>query len=174
MFGNEAPIWGFLSRFGGPANPLEPSSGTSVFETYPVLSIIALGWTLPDSRAAGRLPKYNLQRKKTFSISDWSHVCNLVASKLLDYDLLHLSRGIKDIGQCTSPRKQDQDRLDACICLLVALCLVKGEECIIVGDMKSGNITVPYGESLYEELAVRCDKTGRVRAEWVQSFQLCT
>jgi hypothetical protein len=47
-----------------------------VIETYPVLTMIALGWTIPDSdgRLTGRLPKYNPGRKKTFSIKDWQHV----------------------------------------------------------------------------------------------------
>ncbi len=56
MFGKEAPVWPFLERFGGAANPLDSLAYTRVFETYPVLAIMALGWTLPDSRAAGRLP----------------------------------------------------------------------------------------------------------------------
>ena len=38
MFGKEAPVWPFLTRFGGPADPLEPVADTRVFETYPVLS----------------------------------------------------------------------------------------------------------------------------------------
>jgi predicted RNase H-like nuclease len=66
MFGTGAPIWRFLARFGGPADPLAPVVNTRVFETYPVLAMIALSWALPDSRPAGRLPKYNPERKKTF------------------------------------------------------------------------------------------------------------
>jgi hypothetical protein len=53
MIGSEAPLWPLLTRFGGPANPLEPLTKTRVFETYPVLAMIALGWTLPDSRLVG-------------------------------------------------------------------------------------------------------------------------
>ena len=49
-----------------------------VFETYPVLAVIALGWTLQDSRPAGRLPRYNPARRRTFSIVDWQHVCGRV------------------------------------------------------------------------------------------------
>ena len=80
MFGKNAPVWLFLDRFGGPGDPLEPILGTRVFETYPVLAMIALGWTLSDSRGGGRLPKYNPGRKGTFSISDWQYVCGLVSS----------------------------------------------------------------------------------------------
>ncbi len=79
MFGVNAPVWSFLTRFGGPADPLEPVADTRVFETYPVLALVALGWTLPDSRAGGRLPKYNPERKKDFSISDWQHLCGMVS-----------------------------------------------------------------------------------------------
>ena len=68
MFGMGAPVWPFLTRFGGPADPLEPITDTRVFETYPVLTMIALGWMLPDSRAAGRLPKYNPERKSLFDL----------------------------------------------------------------------------------------------------------
>lgn len=61
MFGPRAPIWPFLNRFGGPVDPLQPVARAFVLETYPVLATIVLGWTLPDSRVAGRLPKYNPQ-----------------------------------------------------------------------------------------------------------------
>ncbi len=172
MFGKRALVWEFLYRFGGPANPFEPSDGTRVFETYPVLAMIALGWVLPDSRPAGRLPKYNPERKKTFSNSDWAHVCWLVAREVRERGLLDLGLWIENAAQSVSPRKRDQDGLDACICLLVALYLAERRECLMVGDLRTGYIIVPYGEGLYEELEARCDKTGRVRSDWVRSFRL--
>src|SRR5258706_12725323 len=73
MFGERAPVWEFLNRFGGPGDPRTPATDTRVFETYPVLTMIALGWTLADKRPAGRLPKYN-PKGKAFSIADWNHV----------------------------------------------------------------------------------------------------
>src|SRR5437016_5909251 len=66
MFGMAAPVWSFLNRFGGPADPLGPVADTRVFETYPVLAMTALLWTLPDTRAAGRLPKYTQGGKRPF------------------------------------------------------------------------------------------------------------
>jgi predicted RNase H-like nuclease len=77
MFGENAPIRRFLDSFGGPTNPLSPIPKESVFETYPVLALIALGYTLPDpnGREKGRLPKYNPARR-TFSLGDWKHVCD--------------------------------------------------------------------------------------------------
>jgi len=79
MFGIDAPVWRFLKRFGGAADPLAPVANTRVFDTYPVLVMIGLNWMMPDSRYTGRLPKYNPNRKKTFSISDWRYVCGQAA-----------------------------------------------------------------------------------------------
>ena len=174
MFGKEAPVWQFLSRFGGPADPLEPVAGTRVFETYPVLAMIALGWTLPDSRRVDRLPKYNPARKTTFSNSDWQYVCERASRAFCDLRLKDsdIVRWINDASQKTLPRKRDQDGLDACVCLLVALYLAERKCGLMVGDRQSGYIVVPYGAGLHAELDARCNQTGRVPSEWVKGFRL--
>lgn len=172
MFGPGAPVWRFLDQFGGPADPLEPVAGVRVFETYPVLTMIALGWTLPDSRPTGRLPKYNPKRRKAFSNSDWQHVCRLVASAYHERRLLNLAEWLDEIAQSHFPSKGNQDALDACICLLVALYMAEIGECLMVGDTSTGYIVVPYGDSLYAELKARCERTGRKPSEWVRSFRL--
>lgn len=172
MFGKEAPVWPFLCRFGGSTNPLQPVANTQVFETYPVLMIIAFGWVLPDSRAAGRLPKYNPERKKTFSISDWQYVCGLVAREFRERGLADIVKWINDAARNASPHKSDQDRLDACLCLLVGLYLGERKHCLMVGNGETGYIVVPYSSGLHEELAARCVQTGRAPSEWVHAFRL--
>jgi predicted RNase H-like nuclease len=172
IFGIGAPVWSFLARFGGPADPLEPSVGTRVFETYPVLIMISLGWMLPDSRPAGRLPKYNPERTKTFSRSDWEYVCIRARNALSDYGLVEMSQWIDRAAQIESPRKRDQDRLDASLCLLVALHLAEGKECLMVGDQQSGYIVVPHSASLCSELEARCRRTRRTPSEWVRVFRV--
>lgn len=171
MFGEDAPVYRFLTRFGGPADPLAATAGTRIFETYPVLVMIALGWTLTDSRPAGRLPKYNPGRR-TFSNSDWRHVCQLARVAVSARGLPGLVRWLDAAAVNTAPRKSDQDGLDACICLLAALYLAELKDCLMVGDLYTGYIVVPYGESLREELELRCKKTGRAPVEWVRSFRL--
>lgn len=171
MFGKDAPVWPFLSRFGGPADPLEPLANTRVFETYPVLAAIALAWTLPDSRAAGRLAKYNPERRKTFSISDWQHICKMVSAAFRQRGLMELVSWIDSTAGNDSPRKGDQDGLDACMCLLVALYLAEGKECLMVGDQQTGYIVVPHDERLREELEMRCRQTKRAPSHWVQVFR---
>ena len=170
MFGRNAPIWRFLERFGGPADPLEPVEGTRVIETYPVLAMIALGWTLPDKRPTGRLPKYNPERSKTFSASDWKHVCQQTSREFSARGVHHLVRWLNGIAASHSPRKADQDCLDACLCLLVALYLAEGRHCLMVGDMDTGYIVVPSAEGLRAELQDRCEETGRAHAEWIHFF----
>ena len=172
MFGKAAPVWPFLTRFGGPADPLEPISNTRVFETYPVLAIIALGWMLPDSRAAGRLPKYNPERKRTFSISDWQYVCGLASAAFSDRQLMDIVRWINHAARNPSPRKSDQDGLDACLCLLVALYLAERKDGLMVGDLHTGYIVVPYCAELHAELDARCRQTGRVPSEWVRRLKM--
>jgi len=136
--------------------------------------MIALGWTLPDSRRVDRLPKYNPARKKTFSSSDWQYVCERASRAFCDLPLNDhdIVRWINDAAQETSPRKSHQDGLDACLCLLVALCLAERKCCLMVGDRQSGYIVVPYGAGLHAELDARCNKTGRVPSEWVKGFRL--
>ena len=172
MFGKKAPVWSFLTTFGGPANPLEPVVGTGVFETYPVLEIIALGWTLPDSRPAGRLPKYNPGRRKTFSKDDWRHVCGRASEAFLERGLWEIGKWIGGVALNDSPSKPDQDKLDACLCLLVTLYLAERKDCLMVGDLRTGYIVVPNGAGLREELEERCEVTGRAPSEWVRTFRL--
>ncbi len=171
MFGIGAPVWPFLTRFGGPADPMGTITDIRVFETYPVLTMIALGWMLSDSRAAGRLPKYNPERK-TFSIRDWQYVCGRVSGAFRDCGLMGLVRWLNLAAQNTSPRKSDQDSLDACLCLLVALHLAEQKDCLMVGDRQTGYIVVPYGAGLCTELGARCTQTDRVPSEWVRAFRM--
>jgi predicted RNase H-like nuclease len=171
MFGELAPIWPFLRRFGGAADPLKPFEETRVFETYPVLAIISLGWTLADSRPAGRLPKYN-PKGKTFSEPDWQHVCTQASCAFCERGLVEIVRWIDEAARRTSPRKCDQDGLDACLCLLVALYLAEQKDCLLVGDIQTGYIVAPYDAGLYEELGARCKKTCRAASDWVRKFRL--
>lgn len=155
MFGPDAPVWPFLAEFGGPGDPLAPLATKRVLETYPVLALIAMGWTLPDQRPTGRLPKYNPDRRKTYSSADWTHVCERGSAAFQDKGLPCLGQWMKQMA-AAQPRKRDQDAVDACLCLLVGLHLASGREGLMVGDRQSGYIVVPYDRMLHEELDSRC------------------
>ena len=174
MFGQEAPVWGFLETFGGAMNPLDSVANMQVFETYPVLTLIALKWILSDSkRSTGRLPKYNPQVKKNFSSCSWKYVCCKTSRELDGLGLQKLPQWLNELADNNRSRKADQDRLDSCICLLVALHLSQQRTCWMIGTMETGYMIVPKGSSaLYDELKIRCESTGRKVTEWVRPFEL--
>jgi predicted RNase H-like nuclease len=173
-FGEGAPVWGFIDTFGGAGDPLaSPSADAVVYETYPVLTIISQGWSLKDSRPKGRIPKYNPEKRK--AIWDWLEVCENTSAAFLERGLgeSEIFRWIKDVGTEEKPKKSDQDKLDACLCLVVALDLAERKDCLMVGEMESGYMVVPYiDEVLQKELEERCVATGRKRSEWVHKFKL--
>jgi len=172
MFGPEAPVWEFLELFGGVADPLNPKADTQVFETYPVLAMIALGWELPDKRPTGRLPKYNPERRNPFSIADWRHVCDRLSEKIATRQLSCLVAWISEVRAKQSPCKKDQNGIDACICLLVALYLVEQKDCLMVGNTDTGYIVVPHGDGLRRELDERCKEAHLDPPLWVRTFTL--
>lgn len=173
MFGDGAPIWPFLAQFGGAADPLQLAAGTQVIETYPVLALTFLGWTRDDAqRVTGRLPKYNPQRRATFSPDDWRFVAERLAAAFAERGLSQATAWTLWAASLTAPRKADQDALDASLCLLVALYLSEGRECLMVGDLTSGYMVVPYGAGLHAELEARCLRTARGPETWVRTFRL--
>jgi predicted RNase H-like nuclease len=113
------------------------AGATLVFETYPVLALISLGWTLPGPRDPGRLPNHDPQRTKTFCIDDWSHVCNLAAGAFRSRGMKLLCGWAEQAAVKPNPRKSDQDCLDACLCLLVALHMAEGGDCLMAGDTQA-------------------------------------
>lgn len=168
MFGPSAPIWLFLNQFGGAANPLKSIAETKVFESYPVLAMIALGWILPDKRATGRLPKYNPRNKKNFSIDDWRYVCGQLSNDIAKRNLSMLSAWLIDMKSNPAPNKADQDCLDACICLLVALHIAEFKDYLMVGDTDTGYIVAPFENGLRKELSIRCENTNRDPSKYVR------
>ncbi len=172
MFGPDAPIWPFLKRFGGPADPRGPLDTVQVFETYPVLTLIAYGWLLPDSRKTGRLPKYNPEKRKQFRLDDWRFVCMAAADAAGLRGLAQHSEWLTAAATWPRPSKCDQDCLDACICLLVGVDLCSRRECLMVGEMPTGYMVVPASDILLAELTARCVKTQRTPAKWLQVFRL--
>ena len=61
-----------------------------------------------------------------------------------------------------NPRKSDQDRLDAVICLLIAIRwrLSPREQSVMIGDMTQGYIVAPVTDETRRRLKARADLTG--------------
>jgi len=170
MFGPSAPVWGFLGAFGGAADPREPVRSTTVVETYPCLALIALDWLLPGAGVIRRLPKYNPANRAKFSLEDWRFVCGRAGAELRSLGLMELPQWLDEMAELRAPRKADQDGLDACLCLIVALHLAELKKCLMVGDMSTGYIVVPCGDMLARELTERCPLAGYNAPDWVHEF----
>jgi predicted RNase H-like nuclease len=149
MFGPAAPVWEFLAGFGGPADPFGAAQSTR-----------------------GRLPKYNPERRKTFAIADWAHVCRAASMKLAADGAPELAAWAESGATKSKPVKGDQDQLDASICLVAALHLAKRRHALFVGSCTTGYIVVPDSEVLRNELERRCAELGRESTSWVRVFRL--
>lgn len=156
LFGANAPVWSFLARFGGAADPLAPVKQTAVIETYPALALIALDWVIADPPRKARLPKYNPDRRSPTLRSDWEFVCTRLGQEFRGRNLPALADWVAAIAALDKPSKPDQDRLDACICLLVGLHILVSNHCLMIGSVAHGYMVVPYSEQLKAELLNRC------------------
>jgi predicted RNase H-like nuclease len=179
MFGKGAPILKFLDDHYACLDPTkftQSQLATWVIETYPVLTMIALNWLLadnhPNPRQTRRLPKYNPANRK-FSPYDWEFVCEHAAKAFEQMGMQHLAEWIinNPLPEKRGERKKLQDRLDACLCLLVGLYLIEGRECLMIGNMESGYMVIPHGMQLHDELVARCEDTGRRHADWVRKLK---
>lgn len=173
MFGVNAPIWDFLRWYGGPADPFHALDSTPlVFETYPVLYIIANNWLLSDRRECGRLPKYNPSRPATFNLNDWRFLCKALSRKADELGLRDLTKWIEQAGQAERPNKILQDKLDAAICLVQAVDWHYSDTYLVIGDTETGYIITKSCAELELELMNRCKVLQRKNQEmdWNPSY----
>lgn len=164
-FNENAPIWDFVNSFGGPSDPTNLSSPTSLIETYPALCLLAINCTLSIENGRQRLPKYN-PTKNNFSQQDWTFTCSKISQALQDEGFSQLSAEARIHSEMERPSKANQDMIDSLLCLLAAHSLVK-EQAISVGTVESGYMITPSNRNLALQLQERCTATGRDPVEFV-------
>lgn len=168
MFGDAAPVWRFLDAIGAAQDPLAARSATSgrfVMEVFPALALPEL---VPAIWARRRAAKYN-PAARLFAASDWPLVASGVAAfarglgagspgagSLGAGSLGAGSPGAGSLAEWADtaaglgrPRKADQDRLDAAICVAVALAWRHGPagSTLQLRDARSGLMaTIASGE----------------------------
>lgn len=155
MFCDASPIWAFLSNLGATENPelaRTATSGTHVMEVFPALALPSL-----DAQFFSRLggPRYNPGRKKTFRLEDWQKVARAAEGQFLSFNLTEAASWCAAEAERDSPTKADQDRLDAMLCLLVAVHWRFGERqsSIILGDLESGYMIFPASNAVRQRIA---------------------
>lgn len=145
MFGPKAPIWRFLDRLGArqdPAAARTAAEGLYLLEVFPALALPALQ---PEILARRKAAFYNPARTKTFTPSDWRLVGDAVRQSADRWGLAPLSEWAGRQTELTAPSKQDQDRLDSAICLLVALEWRQAprDRVVVIGDAQTGYMVTP-------------------------------
>jgi predicted RNase H-like nuclease len=162
MFGKGAPIWEFFEELGGPSNPYHQlhTRDVEIYEVFPALALISLDWIHPPKKIKDQLPKYN-PANKNFSICDWQYVCGHLSTILRSLGLSHIPAWIdlQSIGD-RKPKKLEQDCLDACICLLIAILAAKKENLLVVGNMNCGYMVTPFNQTLQVLIDNRCARLG--------------
>lgn len=152
MFGPDAPIWKFLNRIGARENPpaaRTATHGLHLMEVYPALALPALE---PEIMKRERRACYNPNKK--FSLSDWRLVASTVQRHAGALRLAPLSGWAGEVARLAAPTKRDQDRLDAAVCLLVALYWRRAprNRSVVIGDSRTGYMVTPVSPASREIL----------------------
>jgi predicted RNase H-like nuclease len=154
MFCDDAPIWTFIASLGAVQSPLvarAASHGHFLIEVFPALSLPSL-----DDRFALRMgaPKYNPANRGRFRMQDWRAVVQVVGQIADDLGLTEMVAWVQTLGALDTPRKADQDRLDAVICALVGLLWRSGrpETMTMLGDLTFGYMVAPISTATRSRL----------------------
>lgn len=154
MFDDGAPIWNFLEGLGATDDPegaRTATSGLYVIEVFPALALAALSDDL-----CGRLrgARYNPARRKTFCRDDWDKVVAVVTAEAFEFGCGSFDSWCGSIGLIGVPQKSDQDKLDAVICLLIAIRwrLRRRETSVMIGDLDTGYIVAPVNAEVRQRL----------------------
>ena len=163
MFGDDAPIWKFLNRIDATQNPAEAriaAKGLHLIEVFPALALPSLELCILERKHKA---SYNPSDKKKFSPEDWQLVAKAVQRHANKLSVAPLAEWAERMARKNPPTKPDQDRLDAVICLIIALywrCRNK-QDMAVIGDTKSGYMVTPVAPQTKEILQKAAEK-GRV------------
>lgn len=167
MFGDDAPIWKFLEEIGARENPMAAQTeekGLFLIEVFPALALPALQPHFFCRRDAAR---YNPDKKKMFKVEDWKLVARAVEGHSRRRRLIQLASWARCLADNTAPAKQDQDQLDAAICLLVALQwrrasaeMPSRDKIALLGDGRTGYMVTPVSSDTAAVLSQAAKKRG--------------
>ncbi|MBV1829936.1 DUF429 domain-containing protein [Komagataeibacter sp. AV436] len=154
MFCDDSPIWRFLNALQAREHPEEArlaTNGLYLIEVFPALALASFG-----DGYFGRLsaPKYNPARTKNFHLDDWNRVVATAAQQAHLLGCKELAEWCHACGKIARPRKQDQDKLDAALCALIALHwrLRPREESVLLGDLDTGYMVLPASPEVRDYL----------------------
>jgi predicted RNase H-like nuclease len=154
LFGHAAPVTLFLRQLGAAEDPelaRTADRGLHLMEVFPALALASLD---PAFFGLRKGPRYNPGRRKTFRMEDWRAVVDAAMREATNLGCMPLVNWIEEIRATTAPRKEHQDKLDAAVCLLIAIRwrLGKREQSVAIGDLKNGYIVAPVSGPFFRRL----------------------
>lgn len=160
MFDDAAPIWRFKQALGAIEDPelaRTAPSGTFLLEVFPALALASIENAFCSRLAA---PKYNPANRKRFKVNDWQAVAEAVRRFGMVNSLRRLDEWCSVAASSETPRKADQDKLDALICGLIGLHWLVGprDQSVMIGDMESGYMITPAPSGVHARLAIAAKK----------------
>ena len=180
MFGDKAPVWQFAGTIGPQGYPGSTDNGDwrafvdyqaatipseqtiHLIEVYPALSLPALQPTFMEHRNNGRrwAARYNPERP-SFSLDDWRLVCETVVGYADQFHLQTLSDWAGEMREIAAPAKEHQDKVDAALCLIIALQWRRGRQIdgmCVIGDLDTGYIVTPTSDDTRRILQEAVDR----------------
>lgn len=154
LFGANAPVWSFIERLNARENPpaaRAATHGLHLIEVFPALALPALQTAIMERKHAAR---YNPEKQKNFSLDDWKLVSSAVGRHADTLGLAPLSQWAGEHAALVKPRKRDQDRLDAAICLIIALQWRRAprDRLAVIGEGHTGYMVTPISPDTREIL----------------------
>ena len=160
IFDAAAPLWLFLDNLSAQQQPEEARSGVGqyIIEVFPALALAALQ---PKFFTRLGRPRYNPAIRKSFSPQSWLAVLDAVEAEALRLGCPFVRGWIADL-RVEKVRKQDQDRLDAIICLLVGIRWRFGarSDSVFLGCTDHGYMVAPVTPAMYEKIIAAASARG--------------
>lgn len=148
MFCENAPIWPFISSLNVTEDPIKARSaldGHFLVEVFPSLALPALH---PQFATRLGAPKYNPNNRRKYRFGDWQAVAHTIAASAERLGIGGLATWAENMAAIPNPRKADQDKLDASICVLVGLIWRAGSSAssAMLGDVRNGYMVTPVSD----------------------------
>jgi predicted RNase H-like nuclease len=157
-----SPIWNFLARLNAneiPEDARTAATGLHLIEVFPALALASL-----EPRFFARLaaPRYNPARRTTFRIGDWRDVAGVAARHFRAFGAGDAAAWCAAEEIRVLPTKADQDRLDAMLCLLVAMHWrhAPRDRSMMVGTLDAGYMVFPASVAVRDRIAAVAAKRG--------------
>lgn len=162
LFGDDAPIWNFLTSLKAKELPRHAKSATHgnfVVEVFPALALPSLHRNFAERLGA---PKYNPKNRRKFRTEDWYEVAGLLSTKANEFGVADLATWANTMVSLSTPNKADQDMLDSALCALIGLIwrAAPPDTSVMIGDIDTGYMISPISTRTRPRLEAAALKRG--------------